>query len=294
METKERKISFHTIIKRKWKTGEETPFNELPEVINYILKIKRLDRCYDLKDSKFCFLEFAKQEINSKGEIIISGFFKSARNKFRPNLIDRITGEERKSPKKLTEGDIEKTHFAVKLTKEETFLTLEINGHGVTINQIINYLSFYTKQYIATLKEKKGFSLIYTKIGRGDFLEAVKKMKRARVAEVYFDKSLLGSKCLDFSNRTTSLKRELVLTATAEKRDNIEETAIDFYNSFSSGKSSISKVRIYGRDENNTEVILDTSFVEKIDSLNLSINQETGELSTPELTRGLKTFLKDL
>ena len=48
------------------------------------------------------------------------------------------------------------------------------------------------------------------------------------------------------------MKKELKLTLSASKSESITEVAIDLYNSFASG-SDISKVRIYGVDENNNE-----------------------------------------
>ena len=180
---KERKISFHTLIKRTWKTHDEEAYVMILDVIKFVLKLKKLERHYELKDSKFCFLEHARIEKSSDDSIAISGFFKSARHKFRPNLVDKVTGDERKSPKRITEGDIEKTHFSIKICSEEVFLSLEVNGNGITINQLVNYFQSFSKLYSLEKKLKKGYSIIFTKVGRGDFLDAVKKMKRARIAE---------------------------------------------------------------------------------------------------------------
>ncbi|WP_428329520.1 hypothetical protein [Mucilaginibacter sp.] len=291
---KERKISFGTLISRAYKTHEETPFSLIVEVIKHNLKLKKLDRQFDLKDSKFCFIDNAAIETDDVGIKIISGYFKSARNDFRPNLIDKKTGEERKSPKKLSEGDIEKTHFVIKIGADEVFYALELNGNGLSINQIIGYFSNSLREYLISKQKKKNFSIIYTKLCKEDFLDTLKKLKRTKVAEVFMNKSLLGSAALNFSNRTISLKRDVIVTATAEPRESITETAIDFYNSFSNNASSgISKVRIYGVDENNTNVMLDTAMIEKVDHLDISINPETGEIVTTEILSGLKGLLID-
>ena len=291
--TKERKISFLTLIKREWSTKNETPYFLIDDVIKYINSLSKKNKIHPLKESKICLLQSAiiKKDVNNF--TTIEGYFKSARHTFRPNLINTNTGDERVSPKLLQEGDIEKTHFFIKVTTTEVYLLLENNGNGITIGQLMNYLGFYAKKYLIKANKKRNFSLTFTKIGITDFLKTIKALKRTRLAEVYFNKSLLGSAGLKYSNRTTPLKRDLMLTATAEKGDSITETAIDFFNKLNDAGSGISKVRIYGNDKHNSPVMLDTSFMEKTEYLNPSVNPVTGEINTTEILTGLEVLLKD-
>lgn len=292
---KTRKISFNTLTKKNWKSGQEHPFFEILDIVKYVQPLTKKAKQFEMKENKFCLLHSATIEKDSQGNTIISGLFKSARHTFRPNLLDRTTGDERASPKRLSEGDVEKTHFAFKLVVDEVFLVAEINGNGVSVSQMIEYFNYFTKKYIHSKGNKKSFSLKYLKMGRTDFLAEIKLMKRVKLAKIYFDKKLLGTSCLNFSNRTTSLQRELELTVKANKLENISETAIDFYNSFSNiSNDSISKVRIEGKDKNGTEVALDTSFMEKLDSIDIAVNPSTGEVETTEIITALKAFTKDL
>lgn len=293
--TKTRKISFNTVFKKKWLDGEITTFSEIVDVVNYILKLGKKAKQFEMKENKFCLLQAAKIEKDNNDQIIISGLFKSARHKFRPNLLDRDTGDERPSPKKLSEGDVEKTHFTFKLTKVELFLVTEINGNGVSVNQIIEYFNAFTKKFLGSKGEKKGFTVDFFKIAKKDFLFQINSMQRIKIAKVYFDKKLLGNDCLNFSNRTSNLQRDLELTVKAKQSENIKETAIDFWNSFSAkNNDSISKVRIEGRDKNGTEVALDTSFMELTDNIDVNVNPLTGEVQTTEIIIALKAFIKDL
>lgn len=294
MSKKERKISFNTLLVKEYITHKREPFTLIQDVIAYIRKLKKLDKQYDLKESKFCLLQTTANKTFSDGSSGFTGHFRSARHKFRPNLIDKNTGEERASPKKISEGDVEKTHFGIKITAGEVFLLLEINGNGVSILQIVNYFNYFAKRYLNSIGQRRNFSVDYTKMGTDDFLKSLKSLKRAKVAEVYFDKSLMGNDCLNFSNRTSKLKREIKLTATAEKTESITETSIDVFNKLSSGKSGISKVRILGNDKNGTEVILDTSFIEKVDSLSVALNPITGEIITTEILTGIDGFMNKL
>jgi len=295
MAKKTRKVSFSTVIRRKWNTGDEEPFLEISDTVKFVLSLKKKERQFDMKENKFCLLQTGKSEKDKDGNTLISGFFKSARHTFRPNLIDRNTGEERNSPKRLSEGDIEKTHYSFKLTNNEVFLVVETNGNGLSVNQIVEYFDRFTKKYLTSRRLKKGFSLGFYKIGRNDFLSEIKSMKRIKIAKVYFDKKLLGNSCLNFSNRTTNLQRDLELTVKANREEDIAETAIDFYNKFSNkNNNSVSKVRIEGKDKNGTDVALDTAFMEKSDSVDVSINPTTGEVETIEIITALKAFTKGL
>lgn len=291
MATKTRKISYNTIVSKTWNTQAESPFDNIETLVKFILKLKKIEKRFDMKDNKFCLLESGNIKTDGNGNAVISGYFKSARNNHSPNLIDKNTGDERKSPKKLTEGDVEKTHYLIKKTSNELYMLVETNGHGVSVNQIIEYFDRFSKRYCLHIGVKKNYSIKHYKMGKNNFLSEVQSMKRVKVAKIYFDKQLLGGNCLDFSNRHSKLQRDLELTVKALKTENITETAIDFYNKFSSSNNdSISKVRIEGKDKNGTDVVIDTTFMELIASDDVNINPLTGEVET----RNILTIMENL
>lgn len=297
MKVKNVKISFNTLVKKKHKVHTEEPFDEVLTVLKFIMSIKdKKERQMDLKENKFMRLENIKSE--SKDKNIVTGIFKSAKYTYRPNLLDKTTGEERSSPKKFSEGEAEKTHFAIKKTNDEVFLLLEINGNGVTINQVLRYLNQNTKHYKKSINETKPFSLKYYKMGKDDFKEQIKRMNRVRTATVYYDKKILGNNYLNFSNRTSSIQRNLEITIKAEKSMDIKEPLLDIANKFASKENkkngSISKVRIAGKDENGTPTIIDTSFIERVDSTSISLNPTTGQIETTEAYSNLLAFIKQL
>jgi hypothetical protein len=288
-DTKERKISYLTLIKKKWGDHEHENFPEIKNLITYIGKKKKLDRQMDLQDAKFCFLE--SYSTNQEG--IISGFFSSAKHKYRPNLLDQKTGEERPSPKRISEGEKEKTHFAIKVEQKETFLVLELNGNGITIIQLVSYLNKFLKDYLKSISIKRDFSIDFLKVGRENFLEILSNMKRVKTAEIFLDKSLLGNNFLNFSNRTVPVQNNLVLTATAVATESIKEAAIDIFNA-KNKNNSVSRVRIKGIDNNGAPVTLDTIFIEKIDNLRAALNASTGEIETTGMLTKLIALTKPL
>ena len=109
--------------------------------------------------------------------ILITGLFKSAAYKYRPPYWDTETDEERESPKKQTEGEKEKTHFAIKITNDEVFLLVEVNGNGVSVNNIISYLNQFTREYLKKKKKTKNFTVEYKKIARDNFISELESLK---------------------------------------------------------------------------------------------------------------------
>jgi hypothetical protein len=278
--------------KKKKDEAKEYPFFLIEDVLDYIGKLGKKAKFHDLQGNKFCFLETLDKKSVSENIFIYTGFFKSARNEFRPDLINKRTGAERKNPKEITEGDIEKTHFCIKIDKEanEVYLFFERNFWGVTIDNITDYLTVFTRQYCESKKEKKNFTIIHLEIPRNTFLTEIESLSRTSLAEVYFDKKLLGSNALNFSNRFVSLKQNLILTAKASTKESITEVAVDLWNKLKQKDSPISKIRIRGIDQNKNEVLLDTTFACKTEYIQVDLNPDTGEVNSMQLYTGLKNI----
>lgn len=307
MKKKAVKITYHTLMKKAWvesKEGakkqasdqnDETPYYEIENVLDYILSIKRLrNKFYDLKDNKFCYIDSVTKEVPPDGDIIIyTGVFESARDEFRPNLVDKKTGEKRSNPKAISEGDIERTHFCVKIDKNQTkevYVFLERNFYGVNIHNLTNYISKFAEKLLKKNNKKKFYTIINYQISNADFLNELQNLQRTVVAEVHFSKQLLGGQCLGFSNRLISLQNDLILTAKASRGDSIKETVVDIWN-YSRGKNSpISRIRVKGVDPNNHDILLDTSLMCKADMVEIERNDDTGEINSFQLFNAMKNI----
>lgn len=300
--SKKVKILYKTFIKYQWSKGDtikdrSTPFLEVVGVVELIKKKAKKDKIRDIKGDKFCFLEnFSINESPDKSKIVIYGFFKSARNQFRPNLVNRRTGVERPNPKLLIEGDIEKTHFAIVLDRNlnEVFFIHEFNFHGVTINNVLDYFKFFAKKYATENELSKNFTLKHQIIPKSGFIEALQSMGRVKLADVYIDKQLLGSDALNLSNKMVGVKSELKLTIGSNPRESIKSTIVDVFNKFNSRGSSVSKIRVEGKDERDNDVIIDTSFMNKQDYITVDRNSETGELVSTQVYAELKELVQAL
>ncbi len=291
MKTKDTKIQFYTLIKRVWRSPNqediiEMPFYEVKEALEYTSKLSKKKRFYDLKNDKFCFLDSFTIDSN-----FCLGYFKSARNEFRPNLINKQTGGERKNPKEKSEGDIEKTHFVIKIdqSNNEVYLFLEYNHTGISIQNLINYLNKFSREYAANKSINSRFSIVHQMIARNSFLTELDKLERTKIAEIHVDKQILGSDFLKFSNRTVSIQKDILLKVKAERKEDIKDFAVDMYNSFSGKKNkSINKIRVYGQDEEGNETFIDTSFMGQVDFIPAKLDDDTGEAVTLDLLREIK------
>lgn len=278
MQRKKRKIGFYYITVNEGNDLLES-FNI---TINSIQLMDKKRKVYNLGSNKFCIIDSIVETKNNQTRII----FKSATHSYRPNLIHRDTIEERESPKEIKEGDLEKTHIVVDKKDGNILVVLEKHQNGINISQFIKYLNKFS------LKKEVNFG--FETIVKENFLEEINNMSRVTIANIVIDKQLLGGDALNYSNRITQVKHDVMLTVKAKNKDTIADFVMDAFLKFNSGDTSISKIRIVGRNEDNNEVVLNTDFIERQEYINPEINETTGELSTldvfSEMTSVLESF----
>ena len=74
------------------------------------------------------------------------------------------------------------------------------------MNQFVDCLNGYNKLWVQSKKEKRSYSINYKIVCGDDFFEMLNNLGRAKIAEVHFDKTLVGSDALDFSNKLVAAK----------------------------------------------------------------------------------------
>jgi hypothetical protein len=283
MPTKPRRIGFYylTLI-----SGETTIENALNQTLNHINNLPKIERNRTIKNPKFGFLDSTNSNPeNTKHKII----FKSASHSFRPPLVHRDTITERESPKSMEEGETQKTHLISKAINGDVIVILEKHQAGLTIKQVKDYLNYYGDLLEPESKVKFDFETI----AKDNFLEEIENLTRVVSADVYVDKQLLGSEVLDYSERTNTVKHEVVVSVKAKNRDNISDFARDVYAKFNNGENSIQRLRVVGRNNDNNVVKLNTDFIERQEFVNTEINQVTGEIRTTDLLNEMELVLQN-
>jgi hypothetical protein len=252
MKPKQKTVNFY-FLKRKHFTDPPTEDNypDLKKFLDDIYSQKLIHRMLDFSENKFVYLDVNTKDSNGILELV----FTCARQKFRANLVDRKTGEERKNPKKTTEGEKEKTHVVIKVIKDETQIIMERNGNGITINNLFEYLNFMYKRVYGD----RDFIFAYDILVKTDLFKEINAMRRIFNTEITVEKSILGDSVLNYSNRTTHVQNNLTLILKAKREESIKDTVLDCFQLINNAqKAPIRRMFIRGKDDHKNDIVLDT------------------------------------
>lgn len=289
MRRKEVRITYHELVKHYvlQNTEREDPYREVPLLLEYIVSLPIKKRFFDLKDDKFCYLdEFKKVQ----GRDFYLGVMESARSAFRPKLIDKTNGSKRSNPRGLSEGDIERTHFLVGVYPNEVKLFIEYNHSGVRVNSFVNYLKAFVKAYSKKAKLDGEYSILHLEIAPVSFMTQLESAVKASSVEMFVDKKILGSNFLRFSERTVAVRRDVVLTVSSKRNEDIKTLAMDFFAAYRDTEKGISRIKVRAKNPDNHDVVIDTQALCMRTVFNVEVNEDTGELNTHQVYQQLKSI----
>lgn len=274
-----RKISYNYLF---LKIGEfEQPIeNALSTILNYIISKEKVDRKQDVNNEKIAFLDNINYDTTSEYHTM-QILFKSAKHSYRAPLLDKNTVESRENPKTMSEGEQMKTHVLVKFKDGDAIIFLETGSNMLTCGNIVNYLNQALLSYNSQFREDDEQRLLgkfsFEMIARDDFQEILQGMDRVLCAEIFIDKSVLGSEVLNFSNSAEQVKENILLTIKAERKKSIKETLYDIIDKYNSAQSKIRRIRITGKNTNGNASIIDTDFIVKKEFIEVQQDSDTGE-----------------
>ncbi len=252
----------------------ETNINRL---LRYILSLSRTDRKQDISNERICFLEsYSYDEDTHLAKLL----FKSAKHSYRAPLLNRNTVELRDNPKTMEEGEQVKTHLLIKFKERDAIVFLETGRDILTMKNITDYLNLF----VSIFNNKNNENIInglfrFDMIPRDDFREVLENMQRVTCASIYVQKQILGSDALNFSNITNEAKENIVIEVKAKKGHSLKSMMYDLLAKFNGGQT-IQRIRVTGKLQNNSEAIIDTSFIIKREYINAQRNDDTGEYNT--------------
>lgn len=274
-----RKISYNYLF---LKMGEfEQPIeNALSTILNYIISKEKVDRKQDVNNEKIAFLDNINYDTTSEYHTM-QILFKSAKHSYRAPLLDKNTVESRENPKTMSEGEQMKTHVLVRFKDGDAIIFLETGSNMLTCGNIVNYLNQALLSYNSQFREDDEQRLLgkfsFEMIARDDFQEILQGMDRVLCAEIFIDKSVLGSEVLNFSNSAEQVKENILLTIKAERKKSIKETLYDIIDKYNSAQSKIRRIRITGKNTNGNASIIDTDFIVKKEFIEVQQDSDTGE-----------------
>lgn len=274
-----RKISYNYLF---LKMGEfEQPIeNALSTILSYIISKEKVNRKQDVNNEKFAFWDNINYDTTSEYHTM-QILFKSAKHSYRAPLLDKNTVESRENPKTMSEGEQMKTHVLVKFKDGDAIIFLETGSNMLTCGNIVNYLNQALLSYNSQFREDDEQRLLgkfsFEMIARDDFQEILQGMDRVLCAEIFIDKSVLGTEVLNFSNSSEQVKENILLTIKAERKKSIKETLYDIIDKYNSAQSKIRRIRITGKNTNGNASIIDTDFIVKKEFIEVQQDSDTGE-----------------
>lgn len=274
-----RKISYNYLF---LKMGEfEQPIeNALSTILNYIISKEKVDRKQDVNNEKIAFLDNINYDTTSEYHTM-QILFKSAKHSYRAPLLDKNTVESRENPKTMSEGEQMKTHVLVKFKDGDAIIFLETGSNMLTCGNIVNYLNQALLSYNSQFREDDEQRLLgkfsFEMIARDDFQEILRGMDRVLCAEIFIDKSVLGSEVLNFSNTSEQVKENIMLTIKAERKKSIKNTLYDIIDKYNGAQSKIRRIRITGKNTAGNASIIDTDFIVKKEFIEVQQDPDTGE-----------------
>lgn len=274
-----RKISYNYLF-LKMGDFEQPIETALETVLNYIISKEKVDRKQDVNNEKIAFLDNVNYDTTSEYHTM-QILFKSAKHSYRAPLLDKNTVESRENPKTMSEGEQMKTHVLIKFKNGDAIIFLETGSNMLTCGNIVNYLnqalSLYNSQFREGDEQRLLGKFSFEMIARDDFQEILQGMDRVLCAEIFIDKSVLGSEVLNFSNSSEQVKENILLTIKAERKKSIKETLYDIIDKYNSTQSKIRRIRITGKNTNGNASIIDTDFIVKKEFIEVQQDSDTGE-----------------
>lgn len=274
MSVEDRKIGFYNLQFKKYKRKEDIKegdmffdisiFKNLLEYIDNlsgeekVIKIARYQKAIAIEKIDLISIE---------NEYLVKMIFKSCKYNHNPQYMSSIDGSERKSDKKIYEGEKEKTHLCMRIYALEAKVILEERQSGVSIKGIVEYFEGNLKKYLEGIKAKKNYKILHGIIPTKDFKRSVNGLKDAKIAEMYTHKKMLGSEGYNFLEREDQfMKDDIVITAKAKPQFGLgKDLLLKAYESLVTGESKITRIRIYGIDSDNNPVKIDSEIIKKLE-----------------------------
>ncbi len=290
MSVQRRKVGFYSLTVQDLNNNNEpVSTNVFSKLLNDISKLNSEDRILDLsKTNKFHLLHQLKPL--SKFQNIV---FASAKYHHRPPLINKNTAGERDNPKRIEEGELEKTHISFKYLKDEIILLLEERAAGISIGTIRDYFNTFLNQ-LYNLPHNKLFRIEYAIIPKGDFFDELENLKRVCIGQIYSNKAILGSEFLNFANRVEPVQDDIIITIKAKRKKTIKDIVSSLGNKLLSNKMPISKIRVYGYSQDGNQVMLDTDIIKMTEYVDVEIKEDTGIVNSLEIFSKFNSILSNM
>ena len=279
-----RKIIHYSIKIENVKKNKSVDARNFQKCFQSIKKLKKTKRVYDNSAlNRFHFL-FSYNQDGQYGW----GYFKSAKYNHRPDLIDKQDLLERQNPKKITEGEAEKTHFSFGINGGEILLLLETKRDGVQINTFKLYIESFLRKMNHNFRLNIGLSVT------GDFNDKLKEMERVSSVEIYTPYKQVSDTFGKVPISKGDIQDDAIITFKAKRSRSIKNTAKSFYQAFTNKKrDDVARVRVHGKTASQSSILLDTNILKDHDIIKVELD-DNGQVTTNSILPALKQLVKEI
>lgn len=287
-----RRIGFYNL--RVLLKSDGSPFLQpqqyIQSILGHIMQKPKENRRRELGDDRFYFLSDCRN-LSAYPPDTQPLVFKFADYGRLPPLIERTTLQERQNTRVITEGELQRTHAVIRYFDDEAVVLLEVSRPAITISRLSQYLKIFD-QSLHTLKGIKQLHRIEDGIiPKGDFLEELHKLKRAQVGTITVSNQLMGSDYLNLSDQLSEIQKDINLTVKAERKKDIGSLVEDLFNNMSAEERKVKRLRVYGTDEQNQAVKLDTKRIRREEYLEFTPDPITKQVKTSEILERLSRMI---
>ena len=267
MSIQKRKLSYYGI---DFLSGEDHCFDShiFCEFLSYLDSLSASKKLFnDTKTNKAVSLASIYDE-TKEGIHLYKIVFKSCKYNHSPDYMSSADGTERASDKKLYEGDKELTHMCMRIGGDEAYTVFEDRKNGVSIGGVITYFNRHFKSYLQSRNLNDKSILWAGAVPPDDFLTALSNSKRVSIADIFVDKAVLGSGYLNLMETDATSQENLVMTLKSKYKQSLPKHAIQSaYRKIATGGDVIKRIRLYGKDINGMNTVIDSLNQKKTDEV---------------------------
>ncbi len=264
MSIQKRKIGYYNIT---FTDGETYTFNNnlFFDFMKYLSSLEPDEKIFrDTKNKKAISID-SIAHMKKEGMDFLKVIFKSCKYNHFPDYMSSVDGSERPTSKTKDEGDKELTHMMMRVGANEAYTIFEERKSGVSMGGMIKYFNEKLKSFYTANDIDSNEHLWSGAIPADDFLPALESAKKITLAEMFISHEVLGNAGLMlFDNGEYNGREEITLVAKAKKRDSLKTRGLrKLYTSICSEGTRLSRIRLYGKDIDGMDMVLDSLNMQK-------------------------------
>lgn len=240
--------------------------------VDYVSNLPEANKLFrDEKNNKAVALSTIRDE-TKQGLHLYKITFKSCKYNHSPDYMSSADGSERPTDKQLYEGDKELTHMCMRIDGAEAYTIFEERKNGVSMGGVIKYLNKYLHAFLVEQGIADIFYLWANIIPPDDFLTALDATDRISIAQLFVEKRVLGSGFLNLMDVDANSQDDLLVTLKSKPRQGLPKRALrQAFQALTTEGSSISRIRLYGKDINKMNVIIDSLGGKRINEVTVDL-----------------------